>query len=622
MQDSYIQYTTGVNFPKVDSEVIYSAGTDLYDTIASAVHKSETNISRVLFVDPNGNDLTGSKGNISKPYQTIEAAWSAATTGDTIHVFPGDYTVTTNLAKDAVTYYFEEGAIVRKSASGDIFNYDNSAIYVNDINILGYGRFYKTTTSDAVFRMGGNTSLDVENINIEFDIISSTNGMGIDAVAPTSGEIKLNIKGNYVISSGSWAINASSYNGSVYINVSYIISTANIALVVNQRQGISNVISTLVKSTANDGIYVAGVGATFNFNVAYSYGTTYGYYLYGNSSLCWVSINGNTVGIYNTGYITTTQNGNCVTLYNGFNNDPIYVGNSCGYVTCKGGRVKCDIQNQYYSTVTVTGGVVDVNYINNGLFATYDQYNLVLTGGITYVNGDISSLRGYYPFIDISGSAKVIINAHIKTTGTGSASNTYGTLVYQHGASSIVDIRGNLYNLLPITSTSTSNLIYKTSGKTIFNGATLVKDEPNGTFILCPSPSQDVMVYSGGVNTNGNPGDLLSAKAQKHIFYVNADVEPTTLVLSGETFTSTITGSTNIIATDLVDQITTGTTILLTATDNLDGSFNVEADVPGDPFTVAGLVNLTGIQLRLNGYAITDLINGTGTIVEYSGVTY
>jgi hypothetical protein len=110
------------------------------------------NLSKILFVDPNGNDSTGTKGNMNLPYLTLEAAKSASTTGDTIYVFPGTYTVTTTategLAKDGIAYYFSPDTIINKATTGDIFR-TNGFIY--GFNVYGYGNFNKTTNTGSVF---------------------------------------------------------------------------------------------------------------------------------------------------------------------------------------------------------------------------------------------------------------------------------------------------------------------------------------------------------------------------------------------------------------------------------------------------------------------------------------
>lgn len=79
-------------------------------------------LSNILFVDPNGNDITAVKGDIGKPYQNLYSAKNAATSGDIIYVFPGTWTydnrntagnpyngqidTLVNLWKDGVSYYF------------------------------------------------------------------------------------------------------------------------------------------------------------------------------------------------------------------------------------------------------------------------------------------------------------------------------------------------------------------------------------------------------------------------------------------------------------------------------------------------------------------------------------
>jgi hypothetical protein len=109
-------------------------------------------LGKVIFVSTSGNDLTASIGDISKPYLTLEAAKSAAITGDLIYVYPGTYTVTTTategLAKDGVSYYFSPKTTINKATTGDIFRVNG---FVNGFSVLGYGNFNKTTNTGSVF---------------------------------------------------------------------------------------------------------------------------------------------------------------------------------------------------------------------------------------------------------------------------------------------------------------------------------------------------------------------------------------------------------------------------------------------------------------------------------------
>jgi hypothetical protein len=101
----------------ISGGTFYGDGSNL-----TGVSGGGTNFSKILFVDPSGNDSTAVKGDLHKPYQNIYAAKSAATSGDTVYVFPGTWTydnrntagnpyngqidTLVNLWKDGVSYYF------------------------------------------------------------------------------------------------------------------------------------------------------------------------------------------------------------------------------------------------------------------------------------------------------------------------------------------------------------------------------------------------------------------------------------------------------------------------------------------------------------------------------------
>jgi hypothetical protein len=135
----------------------YSSGTATFTnntggTFTVTGFTTSPNLSKILFVDPNGNDSTGTKGNMNLPYLTLEAAKSASTSGDTIYVFPGTYTVTTTategLAKDGISYYFSPKTIINKATTGDIFRADS---FIYGFNVYGYGNFNKTTNTGSIF---------------------------------------------------------------------------------------------------------------------------------------------------------------------------------------------------------------------------------------------------------------------------------------------------------------------------------------------------------------------------------------------------------------------------------------------------------------------------------------
>ena len=123
--NAYINSVSGLTVNGVLSATTISATTLYGDGSNLTGISSGTNLSKTLFVDPNGNDSTAVKGDLHKPYQNIYAAKSAATSGDTIYVLPGTWTYDNsnangnfwnnkqsqmNLWKNGITYYFSAGA--------------------------------------------------------------------------------------------------------------------------------------------------------------------------------------------------------------------------------------------------------------------------------------------------------------------------------------------------------------------------------------------------------------------------------------------------------------------------------------------------------------------------------
>ena len=92
-----------------------------------------------LFVAKNGNDATGTRNRLDKPFLTITAAQTAASSGDVIIIFPGTYTDTL-LQKNGVEYYFYPGAVI--SAANTIWSMTSDISYT----VSGYGEFISTSS--------------------------------------------------------------------------------------------------------------------------------------------------------------------------------------------------------------------------------------------------------------------------------------------------------------------------------------------------------------------------------------------------------------------------------------------------------------------------------------------
>ena len=112
----------------------YTAGTTTFTnntggTInVTGYYTGTTNLGNILFVSPYGNDSSGVRGYIDKPYLTLKGARDAASSGDTIHVFPqtiifdnrntnsnfwNGKQADINLWKNGVTYFFEPNCKIK-----------------------------------------------------------------------------------------------------------------------------------------------------------------------------------------------------------------------------------------------------------------------------------------------------------------------------------------------------------------------------------------------------------------------------------------------------------------------------------------------------------------------------
>lgn len=74
---------------------------------------------RLLVVDAvNGNDSSGTRGRLDRAYLTLAAAQAAASSGDTIIVYPGTYAVTTNLNVSGIKWLLIPGVTMNVTGGG------------------------------------------------------------------------------------------------------------------------------------------------------------------------------------------------------------------------------------------------------------------------------------------------------------------------------------------------------------------------------------------------------------------------------------------------------------------------------------------------------------------------
>ena len=141
----------------------YTAGTTTFTNNTGGTfningyYTGTTNLGNILFVSPYGNDSSGVKGYIDKPYLTLKGARDAATSGDTIHVFPQTFIFDNrnsnsnfwngkqadiNLWKNGVTYFFEPNCKIKfynQTVSGqDLYLINPTTTTGETCTVLGY----------------------------------------------------------------------------------------------------------------------------------------------------------------------------------------------------------------------------------------------------------------------------------------------------------------------------------------------------------------------------------------------------------------------------------------------------------------------------------------------------
>lgn len=143
---------------------------------------SQINVSQTIFVDSVfGNDGTGLRERMDKPFYSIDAAVIAAAYGDTIVIRAGYHYVFSSVIKDGVNFYAEKGAKIYSYTL--MFNLDTTAggqLINGRISFLGDGELFDMDSSGSgicVTRNNPNVVLDIECSTLFVNNIS--NGMVI-----------------------------------------------------------------------------------------------------------------------------------------------------------------------------------------------------------------------------------------------------------------------------------------------------------------------------------------------------------------------------------------------------------------------------------------------------------
>lgn len=563
--------------------------------------------TNIIYVSRSGNDATGARHDLGKPFLTVEAAVSVAQSGDLIKVLPGTYSVASNIAKDGISYYLEPGAVVIKTTSGDIFD---TTGFTTGFDVFGYGEFRKTTNSGYVCRFCSNLAYTFQarrvtstvshifvleaSAAINFDVEYATASGGACLSNYSSSSIK--------IKAHTWT---SSYT-SVILGYWWLYSSLTIDAVTFSSSAAVTIIYMNTSCILN-----LNIDNFIGVNYSISIGDGYNMFININSAYC--------TGIYAASYETNHVRvlGHVVNYYGNCN----IIMSSCTNLTVNGGF--CTVRQMSSSVSGVTsisqsGGVLDITIdrVNYGISFT-------VTGGIMNINGVIAAAQTSINSDRLINGGTVNVYARFSHGYVLDPSyNGYAAFKLQSGTLRICNGVHNVGNH------PTATGIEWIGGNLIFQNATIVTSNPFAHAIRCQTPGLTMSVIGGGVSSNRTELDaLLNPKYM--IWYYSIDyVNATQILINGAyvTESDSVTYNTReLLAQRMVSLINSnvGINTAVFAYQNNPGTdtfFYVRSFTKGPLFTTQNSYNTTISLIQLNSYQIST--QGNGLIVCDSKISF
>jgi hypothetical protein len=390
---------------------------------------SSVNYANVIYVDPtNGDNATGAKNSLDKPFLTYAAAFAASIAGDVIYMRKGTYPDVEYQLKDLVDVYCEPGVILL----GGFSNYSATIT----TKIFGYANF--GSGAYPALRVDGDA-----DIYFEFDRIDGVRAFGIQE--ESNGTVSLKAKGN-VIKCGT-PVRVRTGNKNATINISQLISSYNQYAIRLGSSGSSPLVGTISVTCPIIEVTGSGFGrAGVYLDVPLSLGSNHK-----------IFINANVIRMTNLTMTETRPNivSSAVWHYGGYNVEinANLEGNAClgvnanlggatpiyGTLVVKGdvsSNIECLSSNGKYTNGNGWGNVV----FKNGFIKTAGQGAsgaVIETGnGWSYYNGGVN---GDLQFINCTlynaATNGKIVQHDIPNAATNKNMYFYNCIAYTEGAS-------------------------------------------------------------------------------------------------------------------------------------------------------------------------------------------
>jgi len=573
------------------------------------------NTGNILYVATTGSDVdltrTGHIGSPNLPFLTIEAAVSAAVSGDMIYVFSGEYTVASNIAKNGVRLYFEPDTNVTMTAAGTMF--DLTGISAG-FEVLGYANFVKSTNTGSVVYFNS-----ASGQTIRFHARSVTSSVASPVFYVQTGGVSHILHIDIVSASASSVIFINYGTGGGGFDIKGFSWRSTAAPVIHGQwwyyTGL-DISMYALESTTSTAIVQYNVGVNFNLNIAYFKGSQYalasGDGHSKNIKVTCAYCSGVNDGGESNRY---TINGYCET----YNGSVFMLMDSCSYVNVGGGYCKtiCDYTPGItYPSVYQSGGTLDV------------VFGRSVYGTIFTCVGGTMNIRGTIPYNQTSINADRTID--------GGTVNIYAKYVYGYGLdpsyygyTGIKLTSGTLRLCNAIQNVGNSNRAFGVEwggGNLMLEDATIVTSNQYAHAIRSTSPNQ-VLKLTGRFSTNRTEDDgVLGGKYHEYQWSV-ASVATSQAVINGistveaDTVTYDTTAKIAQRFVALVNANSSFNTILLAFQDNpgTDTSFKVRHLQKGPTFTVSNGLNMQPTIIRFGSYPMTTV--GSGLMICDSNIT-
>lgn len=567
--------------------------------------------TNVIYVSRSGNDTTGARHDLAKPFLTVDAAVAVAQTGDMIKVFPGTYSVASNIAKDGISFYLDPGSVFIKTTSGNMFD---TTGFTTSFDVFGYGEFQKTTNSgyicyfnsssghlhtfqaksvastvSHIFYLNVNTSV---NFDVEYALAS-----GGSVIFNNYGTSGATIK----VDAHTWTSTAAPvvygqwwYDTSLTVNAVNFSSTADITITYCNNNCVLNL------NIQNFG------GVNYSINI----GDGAGMYININSANC----KGISAGTYENNYVRVLGH-----VLNYYGNCDIIM-SSCTNLTVTGGfcTVRQMSQNITATTnINQSGGVLDI---------TIDR---VAYGIVFNVTGGIMNIHGVVAAQQTSTNSERVING-----GTVNVyarfSHGYGLDPSYNGYSALKLLAGTLRICNGVHNVGDHQLataIDWTGGNLIFQNATIVTSNQYAHAVRCQTPGLTMSVIGGVYSNRTELGALFGAKYLIWYYSIPSVAASRQLINGVEILeTDTVTYSTRaLIAQRMVSLINSNGSIntsVVAYQDNpgTDTFYYVRSFTKGPTFTSATDYNVSGTLFQLNSYQTA--FKGNGLVVCDSQISF